>query len=122
MEFTDDDIAWTSVNTGIDGVGGEVISFSGSTSNYHVYYTKSASNNRGETGSWIVFGQTGFETHPNDSAVYGDPIDTNVVYMRIDQGTSLYGHKGLGGNSGLNNSINRKKFYYIRIQAMEKYN
>lgn len=86
MEISDDDITWTSINTGIDGVGGEVISFSGSTSNYHVYYTKSASNNRGAAGSWIVFGQTGFETHPNDGAVYSDPLDTNVVYMTTDQG------------------------------------
>ncbi len=94
MEYSDDDIAWTSVNTGIDGVGGEVISFSGSTTNYHVYYTKSASNNRGAAGSWIVFGQTGFETHPNDGAVYGDPLDTNVVYMTTDQGIGASVNEG----------------------------
>ncbi len=86
MEYSDDDLAWTSINTGIDGVGGEVISFGGTASNYHVYYTKSASNNKGLAGSWIVFGQTGFETHPNDGAVYGDPNDTNIVYMTTDQG------------------------------------
>ena len=86
MEYSDDDLAWTSINTGIDGVGGEVISFAGNSSNYHVYYTKSASNNKGLAGSWIVFGQTGFETHPNDGAVYSDPNDTNIVYMTTDQG------------------------------------
>lgn len=86
MEYSDDDLAWTSINTGIDGVGGEVIAFSGTSSNYHVYYTKSASNNKGAAGSWIVFGQTGFETHPNDGAVYADPIDTNIVYLTTDQG------------------------------------
>ncbi len=94
MEISDDDITWTSINTGIDGVGGEVISFSGSTSNYHVYYTKSASNNRGAAGSWIVFGQTGFETHPNDGAVYSDPLDTNVVYMTTDQGIGASTNEG----------------------------
>jgi len=86
MEYSDDDLSWNSINTGIDGVGGEVIAFSGNASNYHVYYTKSASNNKGLAGSWIVFGQTGFETHPNDGAVYADPNDTNIVYMTTDQG------------------------------------
>lgn len=86
MEYSDDDASWSSVNTGIDGVGGEVIAFGGNSSNYHVYYTKCASKNKGVTGSWVVFGQTGFETHPNDGAVYGDANDTNIVYMTTDQG------------------------------------
>lgn len=94
MEYSDDDLTWTSVNTGIDGVGGEVIAFSGTSSNYHVYYTKSASNNKGSTGSWITFGQTGFETHPNDGAVYADANDTNIVYMTTDQGIGASVNEG----------------------------
>ncbi len=86
ISFSDNDTLFTNVNTGIDGVGGEVLSFSGTSSNYHVYYTKAASNNRGASGSWITFGQTGFETHPNDGTVYADPLDTNIVYMTTDQG------------------------------------
>jgi hypothetical protein len=94
MEYTDDDLAWTSVNTGIDGVGGEVIAFGGTSANYHVYYTKSASNNKGAAGSWITFGQTGFETHPNDGAVYADVNDTNIVYMTTDQGIGASVNEG----------------------------
>jgi hypothetical protein len=86
FEYSDNDTAYTNVNTGISGVAGEVIAFSGTSSNYHVYFAKIASNNKGVAGSWITFGQTGFETHPNDGAVYSDPNDTNIVYMTTDQG------------------------------------
>lgn len=86
LAYTDNDTAYTSVNTGIDGVGSNTIDFSGTSSDYHVYYTKAASNNKGMAGSWKVFGNAGFETHPNDGAVYSDPNDSNIVYMTTDQG------------------------------------
>lgn len=86
FEYSDNDTVFTNVNTGISGVAGEVIAFSGTSSDYHVYFAKIASNNKGVAGSWITFGQTGFETHPNDGAVYSDPNDTNIVYMTTDQG------------------------------------
>lgn len=86
FEYSDNDTNYTNVNTGISGVAGEVIGFSGTSSNYHVYFAKIASNNKGVAGSWITFGQTGFETHPNDGAVYSDPNDSNIVYMTTDQG------------------------------------
>lgn len=86
IAYTDNDTIYTTVNTGIDGVGSNTIDFSGTSSSYHVYYTKAASNNKGLSGSWKVFGNAGFETHPNDGAVYSDPNDSNIVYMTTDQG------------------------------------
>lgn len=86
IAYSDNDTIWTSINTGIDGAGSNYLSFSGDASNYHVYYTKAASNNKGMLGSWNVFGSTGMQTHPNDGAVYSDPNDTNIVYLTTDQG------------------------------------
>ncbi len=86
IAYTDNDTLYTTVNTGIDGVGSNTIDFSGTSTDYHVYYTKAASNNKGLSGSWKIFGNAGFETHPNDGAVYADPNDSNIVYMTTDQG------------------------------------
>lgn len=86
IAYTDNDTIYYSVNTGIDGVGSYTIAFSGTASDYHVYYTKAASNNKGLAGSWKVFGHSSFETHPNDGAVFADPNDSNIVYMTTDQG------------------------------------
>lgn len=86
IAYTDNDTIYNTVNTGIDGVGSNTIDFSGTSTDYHVYYTKAASNNKGLAGSWKVFGNAGFETHPNDGAVYADPNDSNIVYMTTDQG------------------------------------
>lgn len=86
VAYTDNDTIYYSVNTGIDGVGSYIIAFSGTASDYHVYYTKAASNNKGLAGSWKVFGHSSFETHPNDGAVFADPNDSNIVYMTTDQG------------------------------------
>ncbi|MFN5706306.1 MAG: hypothetical protein ACK45U_10685, partial [bacterium] len=86
IAYTDNDTLYSTVNTGIDGVGSNTIDFSGTSTDYHVYYTKAASNNKGLAGSWKVFGNAGFETHPNDGAVYSDPNDSNIVYMTTDQG------------------------------------
>lgn len=94
IAYSDNDTLFNTVNTGIDGVGSFTIDFSGTASDYHVYYTKAASNNKGLAGSWKVFGHAGFETHPNDGAVYADPSDTNIVYMTTDQGIGASTNEG----------------------------
>ena len=79
--------SWTYFSVGINGVSARNIDFSRSGSPYKVYHANMYSNNDGMSGSWQNFGSPGgIETHPNDGAVFVDPINENVVYLTTDQG------------------------------------
>ena len=88
---------WTSVNTGLSGVSGPNFSFyrsSPSATTYHVYFAKGYNNTRGEAGSWNTFGNTSFETHPNDGSVYAFDGTSGIlvpagVFMTTDQGLGI---------------------------------
>ena len=87
VAYSDDETTWT-VNSIGNGVSGGNIAFAGDSSSYSVYFAKLYNNNNGE-GSWSEFGNASFETHPNDGAVFIDPINSDMVFMTTDQGIGL---------------------------------
>jgi hypothetical protein len=88
IAYTDDEISWNEYASGIGGVNGRNFDFSGSASSYYVYFANSYNDNNGVSAAdWDVFGVPGgYETHPNDGAVFADPLNSNVVYMTTDMG------------------------------------
>ncbi len=93
--YSDDATTWTSYTTSLGGVAGDNIAVSGDASAYCVYFANGYNNNKGESGAWSEFGQPGgFETHPNDGAVFTDPVNSNIVYMTTDQGLGASTDKG----------------------------
>ncbi|MBI9034999.1 MAG: T9SS type A sorting domain-containing protein [Bacteroidales bacterium] len=86
--WSDDEIIWTEYATGMNGVGGPNIAFSGNASSYYVYYSNGYNDNMGTSSTdWYGFGQIGGEeTHPNDGYVYADPNNDLIVYMTTDMG------------------------------------
>ncbi|MFY7965424.1 MAG: T9SS type A sorting domain-containing protein [Chitinophagaceae bacterium] len=90
--------AYTTILTGIAGIAGYNIDFRPTTlGNYYVYFGSAYSNNKGSLGSWLNFGNTSFETHPNDGAVFfarENSITGGVVFLTTDQGL------GISKNSG----------------------
>lgn len=86
---------WTTYSSGLSGVAGSVMDFSGNSTNYCMYFSKGYNTNNGLSGAWSEFGQPGgFETHPNDGAVFTDPINPSIVYMTTDQGLGASTDKG----------------------------
>ena len=78
---------WAYFSMGINGVSGPNIAFSGSAHPYRVFHASAYSDNDGMMSSWHNFGYPGgMETHPNDGAVFVDPINENIIYMTTDQG------------------------------------
>ncbi len=101
--------AFTTISTGIAGIAGFNIDFRPTTlGNYYVYFGSAYSNNKGASGSWFNFGNTSFETHPNDGSVLfarENSITGGVVLLTTDQGL------GISKNSGsviteIDNGIN----------------
>ena len=101
--------AYTTTATGIAGVAGNNIDFRpASAGNYYVYFGSAYSTNKGASGSWFNFGNTSFQTHPNDGAVLfarENSITGGVVLLTTDQGL------GISKNSGaviteIDNGIN----------------
>ncbi|TAE55577.1 MAG: T9SS C-terminal target domain-containing protein [Bacteroidetes bacterium] len=87
MAYTDDESSWTDYSLPFGGAPGGNFSFSGDSAFYVAYFANAYNNNKGESGAWQGFGSPGgFETHPNDGAVYADPTGKKVVYMTTDQG------------------------------------
>lgn len=89
--------AYTIINTGIVGTHGPNIDFyTGLFGNYHVYFASIYSNNKGTIGSWNNFGNTSFETHPNDGTVHAvaNVIAGGAVMMTTDQGLGLTKNSG----------------------------
>ena len=86
IAYSDTISLWNEIPTGINGTSGSNIAFAGDSTNYTVYYASIYSDLNG-TSSWDNFGTPGgFETHPNDGAVFADPNNVSVVYMTTDQG------------------------------------
>ncbi len=93
--YSENATSWTSYATSLSGVAGDNIVVSGDSSAYCVYFAKGYNTNKGESGAWSEFGQPGgFETHPNDGAVFTDPVNSNIVYMTTDQGLGASTDKG----------------------------
>ncbi len=90
--------AYTTVNTGVTGVSGYNIDFSDAVlGNYYVYFGSAYSNNKGTAGSWNNFGNTSFQTHPNDGAVFFVKQNTTtgaVVFLATDQGIGITKNSG----------------------------
>ena len=89
---TNDGTSWTTVNTGITGTYGPNIDFSGTASSYYVYFATCYSTDMGT--SWAQFGNSGLQTHPNDGAVFVDPIKPSMVYLTSDQGIAASTNSG----------------------------
>ncbi|MEA1986023.1 MAG: T9SS type A sorting domain-containing protein [Candidatus Marinimicrobia bacterium] len=88
IAYSDDESSWTEYNTGLGGASSDVMDFMGDSSSYTVFYTAGYNSNNGLSGSWEPFGITSFETHPNDGAVFTDPVNS-IVYMTTDQGLGV---------------------------------
>lgn len=87
VAYSDDENTWSSYATGLGGVSGKNIAFSGDSSSYRVYTAKGYNDNNGTNGNWYPFGFVGGdETHPNDGSVFVDPVNSSIVYMTTDQG------------------------------------
>ncbi|MCF8253110.1 MAG: T9SS type A sorting domain-containing protein [Bacteroidia bacterium] len=82
FRYTDNEITWFTSTPIMGGVSSEVFAFSGSSSSYRTYFANGYSTDQGST--WLSFGNTFQETHPNDGAVFSDPNDTNTVYLTSD--------------------------------------
>ncbi len=93
IAYSDNSSTWTEIPTGINGMSGPNLAFTGDSVNYSVYYASAYSDANG-TSSWNNFGNLGFETNPNDGAVFTDPNNADVVYMTTDQGIGASHTKG----------------------------
>ncbi|MCE9539472.1 MAG: hypothetical protein K8R85_09670, partial [Bacteroidetes bacterium] len=94
VAYSDNIPVWTEIAIGINGTSGPNFAFTGDSTNYTVYYASAYSDSSG-TSSWHNFGAVGgFETHPNDGAVYTDPNNDSVVYMTTDQGIGASHSRG----------------------------
>lgn len=87
VAYSDDETSWTSSSIA-GGVSGDNVAFHGDSTSYSVYHSKLYNHNNGE-GNWSEFGNSSRETHPNDGAVFADPINDSMVYMTTDQGIGL---------------------------------
>ncbi|MBZ0201340.1 MAG: T9SS type A sorting domain-containing protein [Ignavibacteriaceae bacterium] len=86
---TNGGVSWTNTSTGISGVGGFNFAYQLSGADYIVYFAKCYSTFNTTTksfGSWVEFGNSGLETHPNDGVVAADPVNPSIVYFTTDQG------------------------------------
>ncbi len=83
--YSDDEVNWTNISSGIGGTMGPNFAFGGTASSYEMYCTTMGSSDRGVTWQAMPRGGTD-ETHANDGAVAVDPNDTAVVYLTTDQG------------------------------------
>lgn len=84
----DEGTTWSGGATSISGVGGSNFSFAGSASPYKVVTAKCYSTYTSGSGlsAWAEFGNSSFETHPNDGVVFVDPNNEQIIYVTTDQG------------------------------------
>ncbi len=95
ISYSDNSSTWTEMTTGMSGMPGPNFAFAGNATTYSVYFASAYSDANG-ISSWHKFGDvSGFETHPNDGAVFADPTNEDVVYMTTDQGIGASHSKGL---------------------------
>ncbi|MEZ4775376.1 MAG: hypothetical protein R3D00_19485 [Bacteroidia bacterium] len=92
--WSDNDTVWSQYGSGIGGAAGKNFSFGGDSASYSVYYASMYNLNKGMAGSWQNFGNISSETHPNDGPVYGDPVNTDIVYMTTDMGIGASQNRG----------------------------
>jgi len=92
--YTDDENTWNEYNAGVAGTSGPNLAFKGNAGFYYVYFASMYSVNNGASGSWLGFGWNGQETHPNDGAVYVDPVNSDIIYMTTDQGIGVSSSSG----------------------------
>ena len=91
--------AYNIVNTNITGTSGYNIEFrTGTFGSVYVYFGSTYSPSAGAAGTWVLIGNTGFETHPNDGSVFllneNSLTNKGNILMTTDQGL------GLSENSG----------------------
>ena len=91
--------AFTIVNTNITGTSGYNIEFrTGTFGAVYVYFGSAYSPSGGAASTWVLIGNTGFETHPNDGSVFllneNSLTNKGNIIMTTDQGL------GLSENSG----------------------
>ncbi|OYU97538.1 MAG: hypothetical protein CFE21_04395 [Bacteroidetes bacterium B1(2017)] len=84
FRYSDDGLTWTNVSTLVTGVTGTTMGFSGTETSYRVHFAKCYSTDQGN--NWVEYGNSSYQTHPNDGAVLADPNDSFTVYMTTDQG------------------------------------
>ncbi|MEZ4829771.1 MAG: T9SS type A sorting domain-containing protein [Bacteroidia bacterium] len=92
--WSDNDTVWNSYGSGIGGAAGRNLQFGGDSSSYNVYYASMYNSANGMSGSWFNFGNISSETHPNDGAVYSDPLNPDVVYITTDMGIGVSFNRG----------------------------
>ncbi len=85
---TDEGATWLGGSTAMNGVGGPNFSFAGAVSPYKVCFSKGYATFTTSTGfgSWSEFGNSSFETHPNDGSAFVDPNNEQIIYVTTDQG------------------------------------
>ncbi|MBU0475963.1 MAG: T9SS type A sorting domain-containing protein [Bacteroidetes bacterium] len=86
LAYLDSSSIWNEISLGIDGISATNFDFSGDSSHYYIYTAKVFAPNSALLSTWNTFGDAGFETHPNDGAVFVDPINENIIYITTDQG------------------------------------
>lgn len=87
ISYSDDELTWISYSTGVGGVSGPNIAFSGDSLNFYMYFASTYNDNNGLPGAWHGFGDIGgYQTHANDGSVFTDPVNSSIVYMTTDQG------------------------------------
>ena len=94
VAYSDDHTNWTSSAMGVSGITGPNIAFSGDSASYKVYTSNVYNDQNGDPAHWKVFGDAGFETHPNDGWVWVDPVNSNIVYVTTDQGIGMSSNGG----------------------------
>lgn len=96
IAYSDDNgSSYTEFNSTINGTSSTNFSFSGSSSSYYVLFASMFSNNKGALGTWAKFGTTSHYTHPNDGAVFVDPLNSNIFYTTSDQGLGISYNQGI---------------------------
>jgi hypothetical protein len=93
--YSDDSgTTWTEFDTTVSGNSGTNLDFSGTSTSYYVLTASMFSNNKGISGTWAKFGTISHYTHPNDGAVFVDPINANIFYSTSDQGFGISYNQG----------------------------
>ncbi|MFA6978757.1 MAG: T9SS type A sorting domain-containing protein [Ignavibacteriaceae bacterium] len=88
---TDEGATWLGGSTSVNGVGGPNFSFAGATSPYKVCFSKCYTTFTTSSGfdPWSEFGNSTFETHPNDGSAFVDPNNDQIIYVTTDQGIGV---------------------------------
>ena len=90
--------AYTTIATGIAGTSGSNIEFrDGLVGNYYVYFGSAYSNAKGAAASWSNFGNSSYETHPNDGYVrfFNENSATGgIVLLTTDAGLGMTKNSG----------------------------